>query len=207
MTLLSHWWNLLRAALATWHLHRAMRRRKRTMNHLILLLLSAALLCSCAGPRTRVPAPSTVQVARAAQSAGESTRKASASVERARTTAASVKAPLARLAKSATPEQRPDVLLVSNAVSSMAGELAQARVSLQAAEAAQAETLAQATDLQGRIDGMADDLGRAQDAERKSRDATGFWRAWALRLAALSGILLIWTFRKPILRLCGVPAL
>ena len=48
------------------------------------------------------------------------------------------------------------------------------------------------------------------DAEQRAKDAQGatrFWRAAALKLTLLSIALGLWVFRKPILRLCGVPAL
>ena len=49
-----------------------------------------------------------------------------------------------------------------------------------------------------------------EDAAQKARDAEGavrFWRAATLKLTLLSIALGLWVFRKPILRLCGVPAL
>lgn len=41
----------------------------------------------------------------------------------------------------------------------------------------------------------------------KAENAKRFWRAWTLRLSALSTLLALWIFRKPLLLLCGVPVI
>lgn len=157
------------------------------------LIITVLVLAGCSSTRTRVPAPSTVAVARSVETAKESVSRAGKSV----TTA---KAAVAALEKTATPEQKPAVRTVKESLAVATAELEVIRVSL--AKGTE-ETLL----LQTRIDGMAADYGKALDNERAARAAADRWRKWALYLSLLSGGLAVWIFRKPLLRLCGVPIL
>ncbi len=173
----------------------------------IWIVLAGLSVSGCSGVPRGMPGPSTVPVARAVQGADAAAGRVRASVERARTAVRGADAPLKRLGETATPAQRGDLVLVANTFRTLDRELGAARLGLRDSAVAHSQALANVTTLQGRIDGLADDLGRAQDAERKGRERVAFWRAWALRLGGLSALLLLWCFRRPILRLCGVPAL
>lgn len=155
-----------------------------------LLMISFS---GCASSKNIVPAPSTVAVAQSVDKAKESASRAGASVQ-------SAKAALSKLEMTATDEQKHSVSVVKESLTTATRELDLIRVSLSKGSE---ETLI----LQSRIDGMAADYGRSLDKERAARAAANRWRKWALYLALLSGGLAVWIFRKPLLRLCGVPIL
>lgn len=153
----------------------------------------ALAMAGCSAGRQRVPAPSTVAVARSMAVAGESVLRAERSLSMGRAAAA-------LLERTATPEQQPAVKEVQEALQGASQELEAIRVSLQKGSGEVAM-------LQARIDGMADDYGHALENERRARATTARWRAWALRLGLLSGLLGVWLLRKPLLRLFGVPVM
>ena len=88
-----------------------------------------------------------------------------------------------------------------------APEVANADAALAQADSALTNAGTQIEALQAQTEAEATARAAAEQREQKADAARIFWRAWTWKLAGLCFAFGLWTFRKPILALCGVPTL
>ncbi len=168
------------------------------------LLVSGLLLSGCVSAQRKVSPVSTYGVRASVQSAEDSARNAAGSALRAKLSLKSAADKTAELLVVATPMQKPLVLQIRTNLEQTRSSLDATLEQLDATHGALADSAGRIGTLQTAIDGMGTELARAQDAERKEKIAREFWRGVAMKLAALSGVLGLWIFRRPLAALCGM---
>ena len=78
---------------------------------------------------------------------------------------------------------------------------------MKAADEALADSSGQLDIFQKQLRAMDAELTKARQAANRLQEGRDFWRAIAWKLALLSMALGVWTFRKPLIALCGGPIL
>lgn len=159
------------------------------------------ILAGCATTRPPLNAPTVSAARTAVDSATVCTRKATGNVARAKIALQTAALAAGRIAVTAPPAQRPDVVALRSALDTTREALDSTDSELTAATAALEDSGSRLDQLQQRIDSMAAQLGQARTAEGAAESREAFWRASTWKLALLSLALGIWTFRKPLLAL------
>jgi chromosome segregation ATPase len=167
----------------------------------------AMLLCGCVSPQKDTRNVSTAGVQAAVESAACSARKATQRTEAAEGALRVAAAKSRELWTVASPSERPLVVQLETAVDETKTELNSAREQMNATEAALADSTRQTEALQNEISAMGAELNKARDEANRMQAARDFWRASAWKLALLALALGLWTFRRPLLALCGSPVL
>lgn len=159
----------------------------------LLLLFLPLLFVACAAPRRVDSAPSTAVVS-------SHIVKAQASAGKAKTSLKGANEAAAVLQKTASPEQKPAVNLLTAALTDAEGHVDSLTFQLVSATD-------QVHTLQGSIESLAKAHNRAVDRVIQAETRVRFWRRSTVSLAAVLTALLAYIFRKPLFRLLGFPAL
>ena len=107
----------------------------------------------------------------------------------------------------ATPAERPLALQVESALEETQTELTSAQKQLKSADEALTDSSEQLETLQTQLCARDAELRKAQGEANRLQAGRDFWRACAWKLAALALAFGVWTFRRPLLALCGGPVL
>lgn len=174
------------------------------MKHKILAGV-VLLSCGCTSTRSGVHSIEAVEVRQTVDSASFSAREAACSASKAKFSLMAAAHETSALLKAATPAQRTQFRKLKATLDDTQGELDSTLTQLNATNGALAESATRVDALQLRINAMGAELATAQDAEHAEKTRADFWRGAALKLGILSLALGVWTFRKPIAALMGVP--
>lgn len=170
-----------------------------------LCTIAAAFLmftgCSAVPARIPTVSPAAVSVLTAATANAKALRSNTA----ARASLTSASANVAKLSTTATPEQKPIVEQLAVAIDATSKELAATGTELQTTSQALTQSTEQVGDLQKQLFASVDAKDAAEKATKNAEEARDFWRSVTWKLALVALALTVWTFRKPIAALCGVP--
>ncbi|MEI7957900.1 MAG: hypothetical protein WCI40_02230 [Verrucomicrobiota bacterium] len=169
------------------------------------LTLLAVLLCGCM--HTHKDCLSTVRVQAALESAAHSTQNATQRTATAQVSLRLATAKSRELLTVASPSERPLLVQLEAALEQTQTELDGAQQQLKSADGALEDSSWQLEALQNQLRAMDAELGKAREAANRLQAGRDFWRASAWKLALLALALGVWTFRKPLIALCGGPVL
>lgn len=167
------------------------------------LALLAVLLCGCVSPQRDVRNVSTVGIQTAVESAAWSAKKATQRVAAAKASLQIASAKSRELLTVASLNERPLVEQLETALQETQSELSAAQEQMSATGGALADSAGQLEVLQKEVRSMSAELGKAQEAANRMQAARDFWRVCAWKLGLLALALGLWTFRRPLLALCG----
>ena len=150
------------------------------------ITILALLLTSCVAPRANL---STACVRQVVRSAVESAQRASVNARAAKVAVGRAASSGGTVAALAEANRQIDLTIE---------ELDQTKASFEESE--------QRLDgLQAEVNALGDAAAKASEAQRREAAGRAFWRGCAVKLGALSAGLLLWTLRKPIAAMAGVP--
>lgn len=164
----------------------------------------ALLLCGCAHPRNAVSPISTFAVRETVDSAAFAARNAARQAAAARTALRVAQAKSRELLTAAGSAVHPLAEDLHAALEESQTAMDGVQERLQETESALSESSDQVAALQKRTAEEARAMAAAQEETSRMRAARDFWRAAAWKLALLALALGVWTFRKPLLALCGL---
>jgi chromosome segregation ATPase len=104
----------------------------------------------------------------------------------------------------ASPAERPLALELQTALEETQSDLNGVEGQLKKANGALTDSSTQVEVLQTQISADEAELSQAREAATRMQAGRDFWRAAAWKLALLSLALGVWSFRKPLLMLCGL---
>jgi len=104
-------------------------------------------------------------------------------------------------------DERPLVVELSSALDQAHVELSGVQEQLNAAEGALTDSSQQIGAVQEHVRVLGSELGKAQEAVNQLKAGRDFWRACVWKLSLLALALGLWTFRKPLIAICGGPIL
>ena len=171
------------------------------------LITLAFLLCGCTGARTNVQQFPTANVRAAVESATRATQNATQRAAAARVSLRLAVAKSQELLTVASPGERPLVMQLDAALEQTQTELNATQEQLKTADGALADSADQLTTVQKQLCATDAELAKSREKVNGLEASREFWRASAWRLALLALALGLWTFRKPLLALCGGPIL
>ena len=168
------------------------------------IIFVALLLCGCMSTRNGSHGVSTSGVRAAVESAACATRNATHQTATAKASLQVAEAKSRELLTVASPAERPLVVELQTALEETHTALDGVQGQLKTAAGALTDSSTQVEVLQTQI--SADEAQLAQALETAARMERGrdFWRAVVWKLALLSLALGVWTFRKPLLLVCGL---
>jgi len=169
------------------------------------LTLLAVLLCGCM--HTQKDWVSTARVQASVESATRATQNAAQRTEAAEVSLHVAAAKSRELLTVASPAERPLVVQLESALEETQTELNGVQGQLKTAGGALVDSSGQLETLQKQIRAMDAELGQAREAANRLQAGRDFWRASAWKLALLALALGFWTFRRPLMALCGGPVL
>jgi len=169
------------------------------------LLLLALLLCGCVSAPKDVRTASVAGVKASVESAAWATRSATQRAAAAKASLQTATAKSREWLTVASPAERPLAVQLESALEETRKELDGVQEQLHAADGALADSSGAMELLQKQVHAMGADLDAANAAENRMSAARDFWRASAWKLALLALALGVWTFRRPLLALCGGP--
>ena len=169
------------------------------------LTLLAILLCGCV--HTQKDGVSTLRAQAAVGSAARATQNAAQSTAAAKVSLRLAAAKSRELLTVASPAERPLVVQVEAALEETQTEVDRVQGQLKTADCALADSSGQLEVLQKQIRAMDAELEQAREAANRLQSSRDFWRASAWKLALLALALGLWTFRRPLIALCGGPVL
>ena len=170
------------------------------------LIFLALLLGGCATVPKDVRGPAS-GVKAAVESAAWATRNAKQRAAAAKVSLQLATAKTRELLTLASPAERPLAMQLESGLAETQTELNGVQEQLRAADGALADSSGEVDALQKRMSATETELVAARDAANRSRAGRDFWRACTWTLALLVLALGVWTFRRPLLALCGAPIL
>ena len=170
---------------------------------IVIAALTAYSGCSAVPVRIPIMSPAAVSVLTAATSNAKAIASSAAAQERI----SSARAKASQLSVSAAPEQRAIIHELSDSLDAANVEIVHTQTNLRATDEALTQSAKRVDALQGQLSDSADALSIEQTAHKKAIAGRDFWRSVTWKLALLSLALGLWTFRKPIRALFGVPAI
>jgi len=171
------------------------------------LILAGCLLTGCTTVQRTVKPITAAPVRNAIESADGSTQKAASSARQARNSLGLAEARTSALLRIAAPSERPILGGIKASLSQTHTELDATLNALAMAHSALADSENKVQLLQGEIDRQTDALRCAGEEARRQKASADFWKGVALKLSLLCLALVIWTFRKPIAAMFGMPIL
>jgi len=169
------------------------------------LLLLALLLCGCAGAPKDSKSASVITVRAAVESATWATRSATQRAAAAKNSLQTATAKSRELLTVASPAERSLAAQLDLALSEAQTELNDVQEQLHAADGALADSSGELAAVQKQVGEMGRELAAAQEEANRAKASRDFWRASAWKLALLALALGVWTFRRPLLAMCGGP--
>jgi len=167
--------------------------------------LLALLLCGCMGAQKNGLSTSRVQTSMecAAHATQSAIKRAAAANDSLRV----AKAKSRELLTVATPSERPLALQVESALEETRTELDGVQEQMKTADEALANSSEQLENLQTQLCARDAELRKAHGEASRLQAGRDFWRACAWKLGLLALAFGMWTFRRPLLALCGGPVL
>ena len=141
------------------------------------------------------------------QSATRATQNATQHTAAAKVSLRLAEAKSRELLTVASPSERPLLVQLRSSLEQTQTELDGAQQQLKSADGALEDSSWQLEALQNQLRAMDAELGKAREAANRLQAGRDFWRASAWKLALLALALGLWTFRKPLIALCGGPVL
>ena len=170
------------------------------------LLLLALLLGGCAAVPKDVRGPVS-GVKAAVESAAWATRNAKQHTAAAKVSLQLATAKTRELLTIASPAERPLAMQLESSLAETQTELNGVQEQLRAADGALADSSGEVDVLQKRMSATEKELVTARNEANRSSASRDFWRACTWKLALLALALGVWTFRRPLLAMCGAPIL
>ena len=140
----------------------------------------------------------------AVESAAWATRNATHQTAAAKASLQVAEAKSRELLTVASPAERPLAVALQGALEETQTALDDVQVQLKTAEGALADSSTQVETLQKQISANETELAQARDTAARMQTSRDFWRATTWKLALLALALGVWSFRKPLLLLCGL---
>lgn len=172
------------------------------MKHLTLLAL---LLCGCV--HSQKGGSSVLRVQAAVESATRATQNATQRTAAAEASLGLAAAKSRELLTVATPAERPLVVQLESALDETQTELNGVQEQLKTADGALADSSGQLDAVQEQLRTTNAELIKAREEANRLQSSRDFWRASAWKLALLALAFGVWTFRRPLIALCGGPIL
>ena len=169
------------------------------------LTLLAVFLCGCMHNNHDLISDAHVQAT--VQSATRATQNATQHTAAAKVSLRLAEAKSREVLTAASPAERPLLVQLGSSLEQTQTELDGAQQQLKAADEALADSSGQLDIFQKQLRAMDAELTKARQAANRLQEGRDFWRAIAWKLALLSMALGVWTFRKPLIALCGGPIL
>jgi len=170
-------------------------------------VLLALLLCGCAGARRDGNNVSVAGVQATVDCAALAARNATRHTAAAKVSLQVASAKSRELLAVVNSDERPLVVELSSALDQAHVELSGVQEQLNAAEGALTDSSQQIGAVQEHVRVLGSELGKAQEAVNQLKAGRDFWRACVWKLSLLALALGLWTFRKPLIAICGGPIL
>ena len=169
------------------------------------LTLLALLLCGCVN--TQRHGITTARVQTAVEAAARATQYAAQRTAAAKISLRVAAAKARELLVVASPAERPLVVQLESALEDTQREMNAVQDQLKTADVALVDSSGQLETLQKQLRAMDAELGQAREAANRLQAGRDFWRASTWKLSMLALALGLWTFRRPLIALCGGPVL